>query len=206
MFDAQNDSSSHPLPSLFRLICGITMKRWWDGWRGNSLKKRAQGPSLTRTSSTSAEITSSSRYAGDDSEQCRFSVVKSATNVHPSLTPTAHPKNTQYPANDVVFFCFFQPCSSQSRGRHGFYCAHDPAHLSHTENRGGAYPVHYGDVGLLLVGSLASPPCLAGWIKPPAQPHPLLANTWTGNWDWRSQREGPWQLPGYWWTVGYDSY
>lgn len=107
LFDAQNDSSSHPLPSLFRLICGITMKRWWDGWRGNSLKKRAQGPSLTRTSSTSAEITSSSRYAGDDSEQCRISVVKSATNVHPSLTPTAHPKNTQYLDNDVVFFCFF---------------------------------------------------------------------------------------------------
>lgn len=71
-------------------------------------------------------------------------------NIHPSLTPF------------TFFFYPPQPCSSQSWGRHGFHRAHDPAHLSHTENWGGAYPVHYGDVGLLLVGSLASPPCPTG--------------------------------------------
>lgn len=48
----------------FRPICGRTMKRWWRGWRGSWLKKKARDLLSTRTSSTSAEITSSSRYAG----------------------------------------------------------------------------------------------------------------------------------------------
>lgn len=108
--------------------------------------------------------------------------------VHPSLT-------------SVNFFFFTpQPRSSQSRGCHGFHRAHDPAHLSHTENRGGAHPVHYGDVGLLLVGSLGLSSSLPGRIRHssgrvhsqrcPAQPHLLLAKIWPGIWDWRSQREG----------------
>lgn len=108
---------------------------------------------------------------------------------------------------------YFQPRSSQSGGCHGFYRAHDPAHLTHTENRGGPYPVYYGDVGLLLEGAW---PSLPAWLehssghnhsqKGLAQPEPLLPETWAGNWGWRSQREGPRLLPGYWWIVGNDSH
>lgn len=53
---------------LLRPTCGTTTKRWWRGWRGSWLKRRAPGPSSTRTSSTSAEITSSSRSAGTFSQ------------------------------------------------------------------------------------------------------------------------------------------
>lgn len=58
---------------LFRPICGkTTTRRWWHGWRDSSLKKRVQDPLSMRTSSTSAAITSSSRYAGGYSKHCGF--------------------------------------------------------------------------------------------------------------------------------------
>ncbi len=117
-----------------------------------------------------------------------------ATHFHPSLPPSAHLTcEIQLSSHDydVVFFGFplyFQPCSSQSGSCHGFYCAHDPAHLTHTENRGGPYPVHYGDVGLLLEGAW---PSLPAWLehssghnhsqKGLAQPDLLLPKTWAGN-------------------------
>lgn len=53
---------------LLRPTCGTTTKRWWPGWRGSWPKRRAPGPSSTRTLSTSAEITSSSRSAGNFSQ------------------------------------------------------------------------------------------------------------------------------------------
>lgn len=56
---------SHAALFLFRPTCGRTTRRWWHGWRDSSLKKRAHDLLSMRTSSTSAEITSSSRYAGD---------------------------------------------------------------------------------------------------------------------------------------------
>ena len=68
---------------------------------------------------------------------------------------------------DVAFLLFPlfipQPRSSQPRGCHGFYCAHDPAHLAHTEGRGGPHPVHNGDVGLLLTGDWPLLP--VAWLK-----------------------------------------
>lgn len=57
------------LPLLLRPTYGTTTRRWWRGWRGSWPKRRAPGPSSTRTSSTSAEITSSSRSAGDFSQR-----------------------------------------------------------------------------------------------------------------------------------------
>lgn len=132
--------------ALFRPICGITMRMWWDGWRDSQLKRRAQGPSSMRTSSTSAEITFSSIFAGDNSKKCRSNVVRSQTTEINVVFTSLRPSDMR------IFFCFplcIQPCSSQPRDCHGFYCAHDPAHLTHTESRGGAYPVHYGDRLLL---------------------------------------------------------
>lgn len=87
----------------------------------------------------------------------------SSTNCHPSLPTTANIRAKSGLRCSCFFFSplDFQPRSSQSRGCYGFHCAHDPAHLRHAENRGGAYPVHYGDVSLLLVGSAACPPRLA---------------------------------------------
>lgn len=148
---------SHAPLSLFRPICGRTTRRWWHGWRSSSLKKRARDPLLTRTSNTSAEITSSSRYAGD-----LFEHVHSETNCS-SQNPPAPDEFLMF-----ILLTKFQPCSSESRSRHGFHSAHDPAHLTHTENGGGAYPVHYGDVSILLIGSLVSLfypllACLGGW-------------------------------------------
>lgn len=136
---------SHAPLSWFRPICGRTTRRWWHGWRSSSLKKRARDPLSTRTSNTSAGITSSSRYAGDWSEH-----VYAATNCSSQNLPAP---------NEFLFFTLltkFQPCSSESRSGHGFHSAHDPAHLTYTENGGGAHPVHYGDVSILLIGSLVS--------------------------------------------------
>ncbi len=85
----------------------------------------------------------------------------------------------------VIFSWFpfhFQPCSSQSRGCHGFYCAHDPAHLTHTESWGGAYPVHNGDVGLLLMGAWL---LLCGLAWSTAQAAATARGAWlshTGSW------------------------
>lgn len=84
---------------LFRPICGrTTTRRWWHGWRSSSLKKRAHDPLSTRTSNTSAEITSSSRYAGDLSQH----VVYSETNCSSRNLPAP---------DDLFYFSFCSYCS-----------------------------------------------------------------------------------------------
>lgn len=84
--------------------------------------------------------------------------------VNSPIRPPGHPS---FPCINMMLFSLifpfiFQPRPSQSRGCHGFYCAHDPAHLTHTESRGGPHPVHNGDVSLLLVGAW---PLLPAWLK-----------------------------------------
>lgn len=91
----------------------------------------------------------------------------SSTNCHPSLPTTTNIREKSGSRRSRFFFSsplHSQPRPSQSRGCHGFHRAHDPAHLRHAEDRGGAYPVHYGDVSLLLVGSAASP-SPPGWRR-----------------------------------------
>lgn len=127
------------LPLLLRPTCGTTTRRWWRGWRGSWPKTRAPGPSSTRTSSTSDEITSSSRSAGSFSQRSTTArAVVSQCSGHQTHT--------------VVILFPLQPRPGQSGGRHGLHRTHDPAHLGHAENRGGAHPVHHGVLGLLLGG------------------------------------------------------
>lgn len=78
------ESSSQWLmsPASHRPICGIITKRWCPGWRGSWLKRRGPGLWSTRTSSASAETTSSSRSAGDSPQPFRF---KMSTDYVPPL-------------------------------------------------------------------------------------------------------------------------
>lgn len=88
---------------------------------------------------------------------------------HPQADPQVTFPNTQQPAEQSSlsaqdtrhtgsFSILFPPQSrpGQSGGRHGFHRAHDPAHLSHAESRGGAHPVHHGGLSLLLGGRSCS--------------------------------------------------
>lgn len=100
----------------------------------------------------------------------------SSTNCHPSLPTTTNIREKSGSRRSRFFFSsplHSQPRPSQSRGCHGFHRAHDPAHLRHAEDRGGAYPVHYGDVSLLLVRERGL--SLPAWLKahsPGCKPQP----------------------------------